>query len=308
MKNEWLPDLGPLKGAFLFLSASVPDPKREPRFLNGPLNKTLMVRLIDKRVDRAVKSLVAHTLSNGGRIVHGGQKNITGLIASQASNWTVPAGVEVPIRIYQSKFFENKEAPPGREELAQSGVGTIHWVSTDLNKVAAEWNIPPEKIQEWLPQQAPAEAKPELKEALLAMRIEMLLECQPKTAVCIGGMEGIEAEARLYLDLAAMGFIPAATQVHVFGSTFGAAAQLKGDGINFVDESHIDTLRAGTAPDGVHLKRATVQKFSPLGAEDSEETPLGPSEETAKQDMQHPFAYDKINRSLFRDIISRLSR
>lgn len=304
MKNKWLPELGPLKGAFLFLSASVPDPKREPRFLNGPLDKALMVRLIDKRVDRAVKSLVAHTLSNGGRIVHGGQKNITGLIASQASNWTVPAGLDAPIRIYQSKFFEDKEAPPGREELAQSGVGTIHWVSTDLNKVAAERNIPPAKIQEWLPQQAPAEAPLELKEALLAMRIEMLLQCQPKTAVCIGGMEGIEAEARLYLDLAAMRRIPAASHVHVYGSTFGASAQLKGDEINVADKAHIDTLRTSVAHERMPLDRIPME-FSFQGAGESEEAPLGPSEETAKQDMRHPLSYDGISRSLLRDIIAR---
>jgi len=276
MKFEWSPKRGPLRGAFVFLSASVPDPKRDARFLDGPVEKALMLRVIDRRVDDAVQSLTAHVLNAGGRVVHGGHPKITLPLAAQASNWKVASGEEAPILIYQSQFFKHLPAPPGREQMREAGTAEIHWVSADLHEVAQRFKIPNDIIKGWLPTQAAANAPPSLSEALLAMRIAMLLDSQPVAAVCVGGMEGIEAEARLYWELSKMERIPRAKGVYVVGSTFGAAARLEGEGIVVFD-------------------RPAFESFGARGA-------IGPSEETARRDIESRKSYDEAMGSLVAQI------
>ena len=73
------------------------------------------------------------------------------------------------------------------------------------------------------------------------MRLQMLLETQPVAVVCIGGMEGIEAEAKLYSDLCRHGLLPGDGTVQVLTSTFGAAAQLEGEQVRLVDGRHRST-------------------------------------------------------------------
>ena len=63
----WTPK-PPLNGAPVFLSASVPHPERDKRFLAGPLDDWLMLRVIDQRIYDAVQSLVAQVLMAGGRV------------------------------------------------------------------------------------------------------------------------------------------------------------------------------------------------------------------------------------------------
>src|SRR5437868_4448675 len=99
MRLDWSPQGGPLDGAFIFLSASVPDPKRNARFLDGPVEKALMLRVIDQRIDDAVQSLLAQTIQSGGRVVHGGHPRLFTSIAHQANLWQTKAD-EPPIRIY----------------------------------------------------------------------------------------------------------------------------------------------------------------------------------------------------------------
>ena len=65
MTTPWTPR-PPLQGAALFLSASVPHPKRDARFLQGPLEDWLMLRVIDQRVFDAVQCLVAQLLERRG--------------------------------------------------------------------------------------------------------------------------------------------------------------------------------------------------------------------------------------------------
>lgn len=267
MKFKWSPNRGPLRGARVFLSASVPDPKRDARFLDGPLERALMLRVIDRRVDDAVQSLTAHVLSAGGRIVHGGHPKITLPLAAQATNWEVASDEAPPILIYQSRFFGDLPAPPGREQMRNAGTAEIRWVSGDLPEIAQRFGIPDLMIKGWLPMQAAAFAPPALSEALLAMRVTMLLESRPVAAVCIGGMEGIEAEARLYWELSKMERIPPAKGVYVAGSTFGAAAQLEGEGILVFD-------------------RTAFESFDTSGA-------IGPSEETARHDIESRMSYDE---------------
>lgn len=116
-----------------------------------------------------------------------------------------------------------------------------------------------ERLHSLLPKQHPVE---ELRGPLLAMRIQMLMECQPVACVCLGGMEGIEAEAELYLEFARAGLIEAAPQVHVLRSTFGAAEKLKGEGMRIVDP-HVETkVDSKEHPDYGDIMRQLISSLS----------------------------------------------
>lgn len=234
MKFTWSPR-APLHGAAVFLSGSVPDPKRNRIFLSGPLDDLLMQRVIDQRVFAAVQSLVAQVLSAGGRLVFGGQPAITQMVASQAGNWQVPAGTEPPVLLYQSAFFRGYPSPPGRREMEEQGFAAVRWTAASLAEAtagnrpllaSAGGPIPAEWIEAWLPDQAPPQAPPALREALLALRLQMLLDTQASLAVCVGGMEGIKAEADLWFDLCGHGLLQGRPQMHAIVSTFGASKQL----------------------------------------------------------------------------------
>jgi hypothetical protein len=237
----------PLNGAAVFLSASVPHPERNKRYLAGPLDDWLMLRVIDQRVYDAVQCLVAQVLMAGGRVVHGGHPSITNAIAAQAGNWLpstdeVPGKGEPPVLLYQSEFFAGKSAPPGREEMAASGFAAVHWTGSTLAdshvqelSLIEQYGIRKEWVETWLHNQAAPGAAHPLREALLVMRLHMLLETQPLAAVCIGGMEGIEAEAGLYTELCHHGLLPGDGTVQVLTSTFGAAAQLEGKQVRLID-------------------------------------------------------------------------
>lgn len=282
-----------------------------------------MLRVIDRRVDDAVQSLLSQTLSAGGRIVHGGHPKITMPLAHQANQWKVPEGIEPPIRIYQSEFFRDYKAPLGRDEMVRSGTGVVRWVRADLNEIVTRRAIPFDLVERHLPQQAPPDAKPGQREALLAMRIEMLIDSQPTSAICIGGMEGIEAEARLYLELAKLGRIPSADHVQVIGSTYGASAQLEGEGIRLADQElaqpptgGVDTFTSGQTTDGEPLhvlgafgvSRHLIEGDGAGGdAEPVEPKPkptLSSTPQTAQQDLQNRISYDGIMRSLVARIAS----
>ena len=248
----WTPK-PPLNGAAVFLSASVPHPERDKRFLAGPLDDWLMLRVIDQHVYDAVQSLVAQVLMAGGRLVHGGHPSITNAIVGLEGNWMASNGevvgfTEPPVLLYQSEFFEGKPAPPGREEMKASGFASIRWAPSSLAEPHIEslslidsYNLQQVWIESWLPLQAAPGASPALKEALLVMRLLMLFEIQPISAVCIGSMEGIEAEARLYSDLCCHGLLPGDGTVQVLTSTFGVAAQLEGEQVRSVDGRHRST-------------------------------------------------------------------
>ena len=315
MKFDWLPHL-PLDGSSVFLSGSVPRPERDSRFLDGPLEETLMLRVIDRRVFDAVQSLVAQVLNAGGRIVHGGQPRITSAIANQANNWNIPAGSDPPILIYQSEFFRNQPAPPGREEMRSAGFASVRWTPVEIRAVADRYKINPELILEWLPEQAAPKADGSLREALLAMRLQMLLESQPQAAVSIGGMEGIEAEAKLYLYLAKLKLIPWAERVNVIGSTYGASSKLEASGIKVADydQVHWSTPRRRTdSTTRISIDSSDIPRMSPLFEsrfQDQDVKPkrpvTGPSKQTAKRDIQDRISYDDAMCALVEDIAQRL--
>lgn len=223
MKFPWSPH-APLNGAAVFLSASVPDPRRDRKFLAGPVDELLMLRLIDQRVFDAVQSLVAQVLAAGGRLVHGGHPTITHAIASQAGNWAVPAGCEPPILLFQSQHFRSSPPPPGRQEMEDAGFAAVRW--TPLTLEGCDSRLQQAWLDAWLPAQAPSTAPAARHEALLAMRLQMLLDTQPRLAICLGGMEGIKAEANLWFDLCQHGLLRGPQRIAAVVSTFGATEQL----------------------------------------------------------------------------------
>lgn len=278
MKFTWSPR-APLHGAAVFLSGSVPDPKRNRIFLSGPLDDLLMQRVIDQRVFAAVQSLVAQVLSAGGRLVFGGQPAITQMVASQAANWEVPAGTEPPVLLYQSAFFRGYPSPPGRREMEEQGFAAVRWTAASLAEAtagnrpllaSAGGPIPAEWIEAWLPDQAPPQAPPALREALLALRLQMLLDTQASLAVCVGGMEGIKAEANLWFDLCGHGLLTGRPRIQAITSTFGATEQLNPD------------------------RADRVEQLDAFGALNTSAT----SETTAPDDLLQPLSYDGLMRNL----------
>lgn len=280
MKFAWNPQ-GPLAGAAIFLSASVPDLRRHPRYLKGPVDDLLLMnRVIDLRALDAVRSLVAQVLRCGGRVLHGGHPTITEAIACHLHNWQVgPEGQEAederlkPVLLYQSSLYQAKPAPPGRDAMARAGFAALRWTPIRLemaslaNQPLLAWleshGLTRDWLAEVLPQQAPAPVREEgmgeeayrnavaardsQREALLVMRLLMLLEAQPRLCLCIGGMEGIEAEARLYLQLVERGLLQAEPRVHVLASTYGAAVQLSDCRVQLLPEPHPEPTNPETA-------------------------------------------------------------
>lgn len=183
-----------------------------------------------------------------------------------------------------------------------------------VRAVADRFAIDPDLISKWLPEQAAATADGALREALLAMRLQMLLESQPWAAVSIGGMEGIQAEATLYLYLAELKLIPWAERVNVIGSTYGAASKLEAAGINIADYDQVHwSPPIRTSPSTrISIDSPGVPRMSPLFESRFNDqyikpkSPVtGPSMQTAKRDIQDRISYDEVMRTLVEDIVQQ---
>jgi len=229
----------------IFLSASIPSPKRNPVYLSGPVaqvEQALMLRVIETRVQDAVASLVAQVLRVGGQVVFGGHPAITPMVAATASTYSVEErNGETPIVLYQSEYFRDAPPPVGRKEMESANLTRTIWVPADPQEasekfsVAEKW-LHSERFRELRQGQADKNADPILVDALVALRLVMLLRSQPNAAVSMGGMEGVEAEALLYRALADEN---EARPIFALRSTFGAAAKLDGHGIRFIDEEFL---------------------------------------------------------------------
>ena len=163
-----MPDLTPI-----FLSASVPDPERHPRYFEAA--DFVAIR-------EAVRALAALVLPRA-RLVWGGHPAITPIIRAVAE--AVDLDVQEHVVLYQSDFFR-EQFPEDNRAFARIEV-TERLATRD--------------------------------ESLRLMRDEMLGAYPFSTALFIGGMEGVEDEAELFLqrhpDAA---FVPVATT--------GAAARI----------------------------------------------------------------------------------
>ena len=249
----------------------------------------MMLRLIETRMQDATISLVTQVLRAGGRIVFGGHPAITPMVAQAAIAWKPRADVAAPIVIYQSEYFANLQPPPGRDEMIAAGLARMVKTEPGLDRVVQELGLPQKSAIEWLPEQAPEKAGRECAEALLCMRLRMLKETLPVGVVCLGGMEGIEAEARLYRRLLRGPEDGATARLFVFRSTFGASARLDEEGAEAFETSYQEAH--GEEDRQLHGL--------------SERGVLQPSAEMAAQQLENPIRYDRMMEVLVRKMADR---
>jgi SLOG cluster3 family len=255
MKFPWEPnrDAAGLPSPRLFLSASVPAINRDQRFLRGPAEPRLMVRVIETRVRDAVASLVVQLLRAGGQLIFGGQPAITPMVAAAAQNFSRDKGEQFPILLYQSEYFRSATPPIGREEMEARGMAKVVWVPANPEEAAQKISMntpyledPAEFNDLCLQVQHDSKSAPELTRALAVLRVVMLLQPRPQAILSMGGMEGIGAESaffqRLYEPEIRVGnasFVrddrsrPAACALK---STYGAGSQLDHARTTFIDE------------------------------------------------------------------------
>lgn len=138
----------------VFLSASLPDPRRDPRYFEG-------ADLVGMR--EAVRALALVVLPRT-RLVFGGHPAITPLIRMAAESLDASGRV----RIYQSRFFEGS-LPEDNE--AFPGLVLVPAVPGDRQA------------------------------SLLQMRQQMLRSEKFAAGVFIGGMEGVEQEYNLFVQV-----------------------------------------------------------------------------------------------------------
>jgi hypothetical protein len=203
------PGAGRLRNRAIFLSASVPDPERDPEFER---DETTHIE-----VGEAVVSLARAVFSEGGRLVFGGHPSISPLVALVAGEYLTgappaepgartaegPPDGGAPVIIYQSRAFEHV-APPVTRLMEARGQAVIRWIDTAPAEGGA----------------ARGSGSRTHPDSLLRMRLAMLQETRPTAMVCIGGMRGVLDEARLFAETRR------GAPVYVLENTAGAAAVL----------------------------------------------------------------------------------
>jgi hypothetical protein len=192
-----------LAGCTVFLSASVPSPERAERYRR--------VEDAHVEIEEAVISLARAVFTEGGALVFGGHPTISPLVAMVAGEYITPrlAGgseeeVRTPIHIYQSEAYKGY-VPDETLMMFRAGYATLHWTEA----VDGERFDP----------EAPRD-RPRCPKSLRRMREQMIRETAPVAMVCIGGMEGVEEEAKIFRELRKR------EPIYVFGETGGAAALL----------------------------------------------------------------------------------
>jgi hypothetical protein len=240
-----------------------------------------MLRVIETRVQDAITSLVAQVLGIGGQVVFGGHPAITPMVAATVAGFSVDREGEPPVRIYQSEYFHNAVSPVGREEMRKRGLAQVIPVPADPSKVprsaesafrrAVDWLSAGSNKDIWLSRQADPDAGKELVLALLLLRLVMFFDAQPTAAVCMGGMEGIEAEALLYQNLLEKSGDQEQTRLFGLRSTYGATARLEGPRVRFIEDQYLAER---------HPRK------------------LQPSEGTAEEDLLRRIRYDEWMRQL----------
>jgi hypothetical protein len=253
----------------IFLSASVPKPDRDPRFLEGPKEPRLMARIIETRVQDAVTSLVVEILRRGGQLAFGGHPAITPMVASAARNFEVKEEGARPILIYQSDKYRDETAPVGRKEMVDQGLAEVIWVPVGREKVRAElakrqkeapasWFEDPARFAQLCTGQAAPGAPPILVEALTLMRIFIFADSRPACTICMGGMEGVTGEFRIYREFLEEKDIAPERRIFALRSTYGATASLDQAGVGFYDREFFTGDARGQA--GLVPERLEVSK------------------------------------------------
>ena len=231
-----------LRGKTIFLSASVPAPRRAERYKR--------VEDAHFEIEQAVISLARAVFSESGQLVFGGHPAISPLVAMVAGEYREPRYAEsseerpsAPIRIFQSRAFEGS-LPSDTLLMYQLGYATITWIDAAKNEKfdpAIEYEQPP------------------CPDSLRAMRRAMIERTSPEAMVCIGGMEGVEAEVEMFRELRSE------APLYVLERTGGASLLLahRHEGFRVIDREvigRIEQLRA-------KLPRQTADTISRNDAE-----------------------------------------
>lgn len=194
-----------LKGQTVFLSASAPAEERAAKYRRAPDARF--------RIDEAVVSVARAVFSEGGNLAFGAHPSITPLVAFVVSEYQASDPrkaiekndyVRPLVIMYQSRVWEALWAPRN-QALAKSPCVRLTWTDSAEGEEVSNYGRADRP-------QAPA--------SLLAMRRQMIRECNPLCMVAIGGMEGVEDEAEVFFE------IYPRRPVFVFASTGGAAELL----------------------------------------------------------------------------------
>lgn len=187
----------------VLLSASVPSKARSKDYQKIP-NAQI-------KIEEAVISLTRNVFEAGGTIVFGGHPSISRLIAMVALEFdhgSMSKYLENPqIIIYQSKAYY-EVMPADTAQLYSSGRAQIRWTEAVNNE---KFNP---KIK----------GEPQCTKSLELMRKEMILTDNLDGMVCIGGMEGVEEEFKLFEDKNEKNGW--GHPIFVFSSTGGAALKI----------------------------------------------------------------------------------
>ncbi len=206
MMNTTVTKKGCLQGKTIFLSASIPNPERNPQYLR--------VKDAHIKVEEAVISLARAIFVEDGRLVFGGHPTISPLIAMVAGEYLTPQVAEShdthfgnekeknheSVLIYQSEAFR-EHTPYATLQLFQLGFASIRWIGT----------VDDERFD-------PSGSSPPCPKSMKSMRKRMLEETNPASMICIGGMEGVEEELEMFLEICK------GKPVYTLAETGGAAA------------------------------------------------------------------------------------
>ena len=198
-----------LHGKSIILSTSIPNKNRDSKYRR--------VAEAHLHIEEAVISLARAVLVADGQLVFGGHPSIAHLISQVAAEYALPfakerSGNKAGIIIYQSRVFEDV-VPEATKTMFKSGYAEIRWVE-------------PAEGEKWSSGSVPGDPAYPI-ESLNRMRVKMITDTAPCALVCIGGMEGVEQEARLFHEL------QTDAPVFVIASTGGAASVLK-EQANFI--------------------------------------------------------------------------
>lgn len=151
----------------VFLSASIPDPKR----WSGDFDAY--------EITEAVTSAARVVLRNGWKLVTAAHPTVAPMLLYVAAEQPREQRSSPRVIVYQSQLFQDV-LPRETARFAEEGVGTLVWTDAVEGETA--------EVQH-------------RSRSLALMRHRMLSETSPAAAVFIGGMDGIRDEAALFGEL-----------------------------------------------------------------------------------------------------------
>jgi len=197
----------------VFLSASIPAPQREQKYLKNTDSNTIM-----KAIEALAKEALAH-----GQLVFGGHPLISPIILGIAKRMDALSKVG----IFQSELFR-QHIPVESQQFPQ-----LFWTRNVAGSRDASLLLMRE-IMASLPGHEKRDLIPE------GLKDDFLDSVEYTAGVFIGGMEGVEEEARIFMEK------NPDTPVFFMGSTGGAARILLENSPDLYEESFQNTLREST--------------------------------------------------------------